>query len=138
MNFLTILFFSLTFAKKIPEFSLEPPLLESGINNIDWNFGGDAFFKVDYYVRLTSNVKSQFGWLWSRKQMTPEIAKNWNMTVEFQVGKQAGLAGDGFAFWLTRDKQIEGKAFGSAEKFVGLGCFFDTYQNIRHSVRVFH
>ena len=116
------------------DFSLQSPFLDSGINNRDWNFGGDAFMNVDKYIRLTSNQKSQFGWLWSRKPFSANVSKDWKIDVEFRVGEHDGLAGDGFGFWLTEGKEKEGTAFGSAEIWKGLGCFFDTYQNTKHSV----
>jgi mannose-binding lectin 2 len=33
--------------------------------------------------------------------------------------------------WLTKQRAVEGPVFGSADKFEGLGVFFDTYKNNR-------
>ena len=55
------------------------------------------------------------------------------MEVEFTVGASPGLSGDGFAFWYTTEKEKEGPVFGNKNQFVGLGVFFDTYQNTRSS-----
>ena len=35
--------------------------------------------------------------------------------------------------WLTNGRDKEGDVFGSVNKFQGLGVFFDTYANTRHS-----
>lgn len=54
--------------------------------------------------------------------------------VEFSVtGAGSHLHGDGFAFWLTSDRAKPGPVFGSVDYFTGLGVFFDTYPNTRHS-----
>lgn len=35
------------------------------------------------------------------------------------------------AMWITKQRAINGPVFGSADKFEGLGIFFDTYKNNR-------
>lgn len=35
------------------------------------------------------------------------------------------------AMWITKQRAITGPVFGSADKFEGLGIFFDTYKNNR-------
>ena len=35
--------------------------------------------------------------------------------------------------WLTQGRNKEGEVFGSVNNFKGLGVFFDTYANSRHS-----
>jgi mannose-binding lectin 2 len=137
MKFLIITLLSLVQTQTLHDYCLEAPFLDSGINSKEWNFGGDAFMNVDKFVRLTSNQKSQFGWLWSRNPLTTTISKDWKIEVEFKVGMHDGLAGDGFAVWLTEEKEKTGTAYGGAETFKGLGCFFDTYANVKHSVRFF-
>lgn len=39
------------------------------------------------------------------------------------------LAADGMAIWYTKHKMNDGPIFGSADNFVGLGVFLDTYKN---------
>lgn len=33
--------------------------------------------------------------------------------------------------WITKQRALTGPVFGSADKFEGLGIFFDTYKNNR-------
>jgi mannose-binding lectin 2 len=54
--------------------------------------------------------------------------------VEFKTGKHPGLAGDGFAFWYTTEKEMEGPVFGNKNGFNGLGIFFDSYMNTKQVV----
>lgn len=68
------------------------------------------------------------GWLFSRVPLT---ATNWEIEVEFKIHGKNTLFGDGFAMWLTKDRGQQGPVFGSADKFEGLGIFFDTYKNNR-------
>lgn len=35
------------------------------------------------------------------------------------------------AMWITKQRALTGPVFGSADKFEGLGIFFDTYKNNR-------
>jgi mannose-binding lectin 2 len=52
---------------------------------------------------------------------------------DFRIyGKNAHIYGDGFAFWFTTDKYKPGSVFGSADRFTGLGIFFDTFANLEH------
>ncbi|CRK37806.1 hypothetical protein BN1708_016592, partial [Verticillium longisporum] len=44
------------------------------------------------------------------------------------------LYGDGFAFWVTKNRGQMGPVFGAADRFEGLGVFFDTYKNNRPGV----
>lgn len=83
------------------------------------------------HMRLTQDRQSEKGWLWSR---LPLSVSNWQMEVEFAVdGKASSMYGDGFAIWITEDRAVTGPVFGSKDNFKGLGIFFDTYANSRHS-----
>ena len=53
------------------------------------------------------------------------------MEVEFKIHGSGSLNGDGFALWVTKDRDQVGPVFGSADNFEGLGLFFDTYKNNR-------
>ncbi|MCJ1448468.1 MAG: hypothetical protein MMC23_008984 [Stictis urceolatum] len=50
---------------------------------------------------------------------------------EFKIHGKANLHGDGMALWVTRQRAQQGQVFGHADKFEGLGIFFDTYKNNR-------
>ena len=64
----------------------------------------------------------------------PLTATNWEIEVEFKIHGANQLYGDGFAMWLTKERGKVGPVFGSADKFEGLGIFFDTYKNNRPGV----
>lgn len=38
------------------------------------------------------------------------------------------------AMWITKERAMQGPVFGAADKFEGLGVFFDTYKNNRPGV----
>ena len=61
-------------------------------------------------------------------------ATNWEIEVEYKIHGKNQLYGDGFAFWLTKQRAQQGPVFGSADNFEGLGIFFDTYKNNRPGV----
>lgn len=105
-------------------------LFISGAND-RWDFGEDTIVNTNRHMRLTQDRQSEKGWLWSR---LPLSVSNWQMEVEFKVdGKASSMYGDGFAIWITEDRAVTGPVFGSKDNFKGLGIFFDTYANSRHS-----
>lgn len=103
------------------EYSLTKPY--AGQN---WDMGGMTVVTPDY-VRLTQDRQSTRGSIWNR---VPVRFHNWELVVQFAVhGSGDLLFGDGFAFWYTKDKGMDGPVFGSRDYFSGLGIFFDTYSN---------
>ncbi|KAJ3372771.1 hypothetical protein HDU91_002131 [Kappamyces sp. JEL0680] len=64
---------------------------------------------------------------------------SWAVEFGFSVNHDGALSGDGFAFWVTPQKEVSGKGerpilgpvFGNQDFFNGLGIFFDTYANSR-------
>lgn len=114
-------------------FGLRSPYIDENLNNRYWNFGGNTIVDVNKQIRLTTEVPSQTGWLWSKQLLT---ASSWIVEFEFKVHStnHNGLFGDGFAFWYVKDKEVDGPVFGSKDEFEGLGVFFDTYANGRHRV----
>ncbi|TPX32761.1 hypothetical protein SeMB42_g07581 [Synchytrium endobioticum] len=112
-------------------FSLHPPYVEENLSNRWWNFGGDAYIDVLSYVRLAPDRQSKQGWLFSR---VPFTSASWEIEFEFRIhGHSSSLYGDGFAFWYSTDRESPGPVFGYKDKWTGLGLFFDTYANGRHS-----
>lgn len=111
--------------------TLTQPYLDSDMQSRWYDFGGDTVIRTDQYIRLTSDRPSQTGWLWSKVPLT---ATNWEIEVEFKIHGKNQLYGDGFAMWLTKDRAKTGPVFGGADKFEGLGVFFDTYKNNRPGV----
>ncbi|CAG8466577.1 7191_t:CDS:2, partial [Acaulospora morrowiae] len=64
----------------------------------------------------------------------PLTSTNWQVEFEFKIdGVNPNLYGDGMAVWFTTDRAKPGPVFGFIDKFEGLGIFFDTYANSRHS-----
>ncbi|WRT70385.1 uncharacterized protein IL334_007383 [Kwoniella shivajii] len=111
--------------------SLAAPYVDSDLQNRWWDFGGSAIINTNKHVRLTQDRPSEQGWLWSRM---PLSVSNWQIDVEFKVdGKAHNMFGDGFAIWIAKDRANIGPVFGSVDYFTGLGLFFDTYSNSRHS-----
>ncbi|KAF8985799.1 hypothetical protein BGZ46_001767 [Entomortierella lignicola] len=111
--------------------SIYMPYIDQDLQNRWFDFGGDALINTNKHIRLTSDVPSQTGYLWSRLPIT---APSFQIEFEFKVdGKGDGLVGDGFGFWLTKERADMGPVFGNRDKFEGLGIFFDTYANSRQS-----
>ncbi|EDR00597.1 ERGIC53, mannose lectin, ER-Golgi intermediate compartment [Laccaria bicolor S238N-H82] len=111
--------------------SLYAPYIDQDLQNRWWDFGADAYVNTYKHIRLTRNVPSQMGWLWSRLALT---AANFVIEAEFKIsGDSSHLYGDGVALWLTTDRAQPGPVFGSIDQFNGLGIFLDTYANGRHT-----
>ncbi|KAF9923573.1 hypothetical protein FBU30_006402 [Linnemannia zychae] len=111
--------------------SIYMPYIDQDLQNRWFDFGGDAYVNTNKHIRLTSDIPSQTGYLWSRLPLTQS---SFQVEFEFKVdGKSDGLYGDGFAIWLTKDRAMMGPVFGNKDEFEGLGVFFDTYANSRQS-----
>ncbi|SCZ90739.1 BZ3500_MvSof-1268-A1-R1_Chr1-3g02202 [Microbotryum saponariae] len=111
--------------------SLYAPYVDSDLQNRWFDFGGSTIINTNKHVRLTQDRASQAGWLWSRLALAPN---SFEVEFEFRVdGKSSTLYGDGLAMWFTKARAGTGPAFGSADYWDGLGIFFDTYANSRHS-----
>ncbi|EIM21511.1 hypothetical protein WALSEDRAFT_64459 [Wallemia mellicola CBS 633.66] len=116
---------------KLRTHSISAPYVDQELNNRWWDFGGSTIIDANNHIRLTQDKQSERGWLWSRLPLT---VSSYQIEFEFKVGgKNNHLYGDGFAMWLTQGRNKEGEVFGSVNNFKGLGVFFDTYANSRHS-----
>lgn len=111
--------------------SLAPPYLDSDMGSRWWDFGGDTIVRADQYIRLAADIPSQSGWIFSKIPLT---ATNWEVEFEFSISGKGNLHGDGFALWVTKERAQPGPVFGHADRFEGLGVFFDTYKNNRPGV----
>ncbi|KAI0669592.1 legume-like lectin [Trametes maxima] len=110
--------------------SIYPPYIDQDLQNRWWDFGADSYVNTNKHIRLTRQVPSQMGWLWSRVPLT---ASNFVIEVDFKVsGDNNHLFGDGLAIWIAKERAQPGPVFGSIDKFEGLGVFLDTYANSRH------
>ncbi|CED84961.1 Lectin VIP36, involved in the transport of glycoproteins carrying high mannose-type glycans [Phaffia rhodozyma] len=111
--------------------SLYGPYVDNDLQNRWWDFGADTIINTNKGIRLTQDRPSEQGWLWSRLPLT---SPNYQIEWEFKIdSKGSNIFGDGMAMWLTKDRAQPGPVFGSKDQFYGLGVFFDTYANTRHS-----
>jgi len=53
----------------------------------------------------------------------------WEVEFQFRVSGRGRVGADGLAFWFSTTKGFGGPVFGSADKWDGLGLFFDSYDN---------
>ncbi|KIW02137.1 hypothetical protein, variant 1 [Verruconis gallopava] len=111
--------------------SLQVPFLDSDMQNRWFDYGGDTVIRTDKYIRLTGDIGSRSGWIFSRVPLT---ATNWEIEVEFKITGTGSLYGDGMAMWLTKQRAQGGRVFGFQDRFEGLGIFIDTYKNNRPGV----
>ncbi|TIA69021.1 hypothetical protein E3P92_03784 [Wallemia ichthyophaga] len=116
---------------KLRTHSISAPYVDQELNNRWWDFGGSTIIDANNHIRLTQDKQSERGWIWSRLPIT---VSSYQVEFEFKVGgRNNHMYGDGFAMWLTQGRNKEGEVFGSVNNFYGLGVFFDTYANSRHS-----
>ncbi|KAJ1972209.1 hypothetical protein H4R34_005483 [Dimargaris verticillata] len=120
--------------KKIRELkalSLEPPYVDEGFRPLHWDYGGDVVIDTYSHVRLASDASSRQGHIWSNSMLPTDT---WKVEFEFKIhGKGSYLYGDGLAFWAAKERSTGGPVFGNRDYFTGLGIFFDTYANSKHT-----
>ncbi|KAJ3212596.1 Protein ERGIC-53-like [Dinochytrium kinnereticum] len=75
------------------------------------------------YIRLTSSVPGMHGSVWAKE---PNPHREWQVEFSFSAFGRAYAGGDGLAFWYAKDPGLEGPVYGVADKWTGLGLFFDT------------
>jgi len=105
----------------LAQHSLAAPLTE----HTGFKLTGSATSTEDY-IRLTPATASNDGAVWNTE---PLSYGHWEAAIDFRVTGERFLGGDGFAFWYTKGKETRGGTFGNNDAFVGLGIFFDTYDN---------
>lgn len=72
-------------------------------------------------------MRSQKGAIWTKNPINFE---SWDVDVSFRVTGRGRIGADGLAFWYTQTKgSYDGEVFGSSDKWVGLGIFFDSFDN---------
>ncbi|KAJ2762730.1 hypothetical protein H4S06_000496 [Coemansia sp. BCRC 34490] len=111
-------------------FTLELPYVDEGFQMRNYDFGGDAIVNTLSRIRLTPDLQSRMGWVWST---TPLPDDYWKVEFEIKVGGKGGyLYGDGMGFFVTKERASPGPVFGNRDYFHGLGVLFDTYPNGKH------
>ncbi|XP_035229914.1 protein ERGIC-53-like [Stegodyphus dumicola] len=90
-----------------------------------WEHFGNAIASEEM-VRITPSLRSKKGSIWTKNKTNFDW---WQVEVVFRVNGRGRLGADGFAFWYTENKGVEGPVFGSNDHWVGLGVFFDSFDN---------
>ncbi|KFV72910.1 Protein ERGIC-53, partial [Dryobates pubescens] len=85
----------------------------------------DAIPSADQ-IRITTSLKSQRGSVWTK---TKSIFEYWEVEVTFRVTGRGRIGADGLAIWFTEEQGLEGPVFGAADKWNGVGIFFDSFDN---------
>ncbi|KAJ9593985.1 hypothetical protein L9F63_014626, partial [Diploptera punctata] len=91
-----------------------------------WEYGGNAIASSEN-VRIAPSLRSQKGAIWTKMRTNFDW---WEVDVVFRVTGRGRIGADGLAFWYTENKgAYDGPVFGSSDKWVGLGIFFDSFDN---------
>ncbi|XP_037228291.1 protein ERGIC-53-like isoform X2 [Falco rusticolus] len=85
----------------------------------------DAIPSTDQ-IRVTTSLKSQRGSAWTKNK---SIFEYWEVKVTFRVTGRGRIGADGLAIWFTEEQGLEGPVFGAADKWNGVGIFFDSFDN---------
>jgi len=108
------------------KYSFKPPYLAQKDGTVPFfEYSGNAIASAES-VRITPSLRSQKGAIWSRLITNFDW---WEAEVQFRVTGRGRIGADGLAFWYTATKGFEGPVFGSSDKWVGLGVFFDSFDN---------
>lgn len=98
----------------------------TNVNVPHWRLIGDAKISSNA-IELTPMQPNRKGSAWNLVTLKPI---DWEVRVHISFGPEsAKRVAAGIAIWLTREKEMLGAAFGSANIFHGLGVMFDTYDN---------
>ncbi|CAH0552175.1 unnamed protein product [Brassicogethes aeneus] len=109
------------------KYSFKPPYLAQKDGSVPfWEYGGNAIASAEN-VRIAPSLRSQKGAIWTKN---PINFDNWDVDISFRVTGRGRIGADGLAFWYTQNKgAYDGNVFGSSDQWVGLGLFFDSFDN---------
>jgi len=109
------------------KFSFKPPYLAQKDGKVPfWEYGGNAIASSQN-VRVAPSLRSQKGAIWTKLKTNFQW---WEVDILFRVTGRGRIGADGLAFWFTQNKgDYDGEVFGSSDKWVGLGVFFDSFDN---------
>lgn len=109
------------------KYSFKPPYLAQKDGTVPfWEYGGNAIASSDS-VRVAPSLRSQKGAIWTKSKTNFDW---WEVEIVFRVTGRGRIGADGLAFWYTTEKgDYNGPVFGSSDKWVGLGLFFDSFDN---------
>jgi len=112
------------------KFSFKPPYLAQKDGSVPFfEYSGNAIASEES-VRITPSLRSQKGMIWSKE---PTNFDWWEVDLTFRVTGRGRIGADGLAFWYTAAKSSEspvtGHVYGSVDRWIGLGIFFDSFDN---------
>ncbi|XP_053683342.1 protein ERGIC-53 [Sabethes cyaneus] len=109
------------------KYSFKPPYLAQKDGTVPfWEYGGNAIASSEN-VRIAPSLRSQKGAIWTKHKTSFDW---WEVDIVFRVSGRGRIGADGLAFWYTAEKgDYNGDVFGSSDQWVGLGIFFDSFDN---------
>ncbi|XP_021697592.1 protein ERGIC-53 [Aedes aegypti] len=109
------------------KYSFKPPYLAQKDGTVPfWEYGGNAIASSEN-VRIAPSLRSQKGAIWTKQRTNFDW---WEVDIVFRVSGRGRIGADGLAFWYTTEKgDYTGEVFGSSDRWVGLGIFFDSFDN---------
>ncbi|XP_013861903.1 protein ERGIC-53 [Austrofundulus limnaeus] len=108
------------------KYSFKGPHLSQSDGSIPfWIHSGNAIPSADQ-VRITPSLRSQRGSVWTKNRVNFE---NWEAEVTFRVTGRGRMGADGLAVWFTTEQGLDGPVYGAADKWNGVGIFFDSFDN---------
>lgn len=109
------------------KYSFKPPYLAQKDGTVPfWEYGGNAIASAEN-VRIAPSLRSQKGAIWTKAKTNFDW---WEVDILFRVTGRGRIGADGLAFWYSETKgAYDGPVFGSSDKWVGLGIFFDSFDN---------
>ncbi|CAL8279072.1 unnamed protein product [Merluccius merluccius] len=108
------------------KYSFKGPHLSQPDGSIPfWIHTGNAIPSADQ-VRITPSLRSQKGSMWTKSMVSFDT---WEAVVTFRVSGRGRMGADGLAVWFTSQQGLDGPVYGAADKWNGLGIFFDSFDN---------
>uniref|UniRef100_A0AAV2IWV4 L-type lectin-like domain-containing protein n=1 Tax=Knipowitschia caucasica TaxID=637954 RepID=A0AAV2IWV4_KNICA len=108
------------------KYSFKGPHLSQSDGSIPfWIHTGNAIPSSDQ-VRITPSLRSQRGSVWTKNKVS---FQSWEAEVTFRVSGRGRMGADGLAIWFTTDQGLDGPVYGAADKWNGVGIFFDSFDN---------
>uniref|UniRef100_A0A3B4BK62 L-type lectin-like domain-containing protein n=1 Tax=Periophthalmus magnuspinnatus TaxID=409849 RepID=A0A3B4BK62_9GOBI len=108
------------------KYSFKGPHLSQSDGSIPfWIHSGNAIPSADQ-VRITPSLRSQRGSVWTKNKVN---FQSWEAEVTFRVSGRGRMGADGLAVWFTTEQGLDGPVYGAADKWNGVGIFFDSFDN---------
>uniref|UniRef100_A0A3Q2U246 Lectin, mannose-binding, 1 n=1 Tax=Fundulus heteroclitus TaxID=8078 RepID=A0A3Q2U246_FUNHE len=108
------------------KYSFKGPHLSQSDGSIPfWIHSGNAIPSADQ-VRITPSLRSQRGSVWTKNKVSFE---HWEAELTFRVSGRGRMGADGLAVWFTSEQGLDGPVYGAADRWNGLGVFFDSFDN---------